>query len=253
MSFEISLLIKGDTIRVKAVIAYDGSKFFGFQQQKETNKTVTTMIEKALKKLNIDSTIIGSGRTDAGVHATGQIISFDIPIYWSSLKKLKISLNRLLQNIYFKHISKVNDDFHPRFDAKKRVYRYIFKTTTPSIFEDSFVSYYSDFDEVKLQDALKVFEGEHNFGNFLKTGSVTNNNIRIIYKSYYRYKKGYHYIYFEANGFLRAQVRMMIEFAMRCATNNLSIEQLKSQLDLVKKTSSSLASPQGLYLARVIY
>lgn len=240
-------------IRVKAVIAYDGSKFFGFQQQKETNKTVTTMIEKALKKLNIDSKIIGSGRTDAGVHATGQVISFDIPIYWSDLNRLKISINRLLKNIYFKHISKVNKNFHARFDAKKRVYRYIFKTTTPSIFEDSFISYYPQFDKVKLQNALKVFEGEHDFSNFLKTGSVTNNNIRIIYKSYYRQREGYHYIYFEANGFLRAQVRMMIDFVMQYATNNVSIKELKAQLHLVKKISSSLAPAQGLYLARVIY
>jgi len=245
-------LIK-NSIKVKAIIAYNGFVFFGFQQQTETNQTVTTSIEKALQRLNIDSKIIGSGRTDAKVHATGQVISFDIPIYWSDLRKLKVSLNRILQYISFKHISRVDNSFHARFSAKRRVYRYIFKTKIPSIFEDNFVSYYPSFNANKLNIALKVFEGEHNFGYFLKTGSVTNSNIRVIYRAYYREKNGYHYIYFEANGFLRAQVRMMIDFAMRCATDTFSIEQLQEQLNLKHKYSSSLATPNGLYLARVIY
>ena len=119
-------------MRVKAVISYDGSAYFGFQKQKSTTKTITTTIEKALISLGIKSSIIGSGRTDAGVHASGQVIHFDLPYFWQDLDKLKLNVNRKLSDIQFKNISKVEDDFHARFDAKRRTYRYVFKTTRKS-------------------------------------------------------------------------------------------------------------------------
>jgi len=129
-------------MRVKAVIAYDGSGYKGFQKQTTTDKTVTAAIEKALRSLQINSSIVGSGRTDAGVHASGQVIHFDLPEFWSDLDKLKLNLNRKLTEIQFKHISSVSHDFHARFSAKKRLYRYVFKTQKPSIFEQKYISYY---------------------------------------------------------------------------------------------------------------
>ena len=73
-------------MRVKAVITYDGSSFLGFQKQKSTTQTVTYAIEEALSSLHITGVITGSGRTDAGVHATGQVIHFDLPDFWTDLK-----------------------------------------------------------------------------------------------------------------------------------------------------------------------
>ncbi len=239
--------------RVKAVIAYDGGYFKGFQKQKSTTNTITGEIEKALNSLGIKDSIRGSGRTDAGVHATGQVIDFNIPPFWSDLSKLKRVLNQKLKYIHFKHISFVSDDFHSRFSAKKRLYRYIFKTKKPSIFEQNHISYYPPFKKELLIKALKCFEGEHDFSNFIKTGSVTDTNIRTIYRAYYREYKKCHIIYFEANGFLRSQVRMMIEGAMRVALDDWSLEELKRQLKNEKKSMSKPAPPMGLYLARVIY
>jgi tRNA pseudouridine38-40 synthase len=95
-------------IRVKAVISYDGSVYLGFQKQKSTTKTVTHAIEEALNSLHIKSSIVASGRTDAGVHATGQVIHFNLPDFWSDLNKLKTNLNRKLKEIEFKHISSVH-------------------------------------------------------------------------------------------------------------------------------------------------
>jgi len=239
--------------RVKAIIAYDGGYFQGFQKQKSTNNTITTQIEKALNSLGIKESIRGSGRTDAGVHATGQIIDFTIPNYWKDLSKLKNELNRKLDYISFKHISFVHNDFHSRFSAKKRLYRYIFKTSTPSVFEKNHLSYYPPFNKNLLEEALNCFEGEHDFSNFIKTGSITHTNIRFIYRASYKKYKNHHIIYFEANGFLRSQVRMMVEGAMRVALEQWCIEELKEQLELKRKTMTNLAPPQGLYLARILY
>jgi tRNA pseudouridine38-40 synthase len=240
-------------MRVKAIIAYDGGYFKGFQKQKSTPKTVTGTIEKALKSLGIHDEIRGSGRTDAGVHATGQVIDFELPEFWKDLKKLKMALNQKLTHISFKHISLVSNDFHSRFSAKKRVYRYVFKTTTPSIFEQNHLAYYPTFNKNRLVEALKLFEGEHDFSNFIKTGSITHTNIRHIYKADYKQLKNYHFIYFEANGFLRAQVRMMIEGAMQVALEELTLNELEEQLLLKKRHLTKLAPPEGLYLARIIY
>jgi len=239
--------------RVKAIITYDGGYFQGFQKQKSTTNTVTTQIEKALNSLGIKDNIRGSGRTDTGVHATGQIIDFTIPSFWKDLSKLKNELNRKLNYISFKHISFVNNDFHSRFSAKKRLYRYIFKTTTPSVFEKNHIGYYPHFNKELLTQALECFEGEHDFSNFIKTGSVTHTNIRYIYKASYKKYQNYHIIYFEANGFLRSQVRMMVEGAMRVALEIWTIKELIEQLKLKRKIMTNLAPPQGLYLARIIY
>jgi len=240
-------------MRVKAIILYDGGKFQGFQKQKSTNNTITTSIEVALKSLGIHDNIRGSGRTDAGVHATGQVIDFEVPDFWSDLEKLKCALNQKLAYISVKHLSWVDADFHSRFSAKKRLYRYLFKTATPSIFEQAYVSYYPTFNEEHLSKALQVFEGEHDFSNFIKRGSLTHTNIRTIYRADYKKYRNYHIIYFQANGFLRAQVRMMVEAAMQVALNTCSQQKLERQLNLEEKSITKLAPPEGLYLAKIIY
>lgn len=239
--------------RVKAVLSYDGSQFFGFQKQNSTTQTITHAIESALHTLHIHSSITGSGRTDAGVHATGQIIHFDIPEYWNDLSKLTLNLNRKLTGIYIKHICFVSQDFHARFHAKRRIYRYIFKTKKPSLFEEKYISYYPSFEPKLLQEALQHFEGKHDFDLFRKTGTDTHTNIREIYTTHYRQRGDYHYIYFEANGFLRAQIRMMVDTAMQVAQQTLTLEELQAQLSCQKRHNTRLAPPQGLYLARIIY
>ncbi|GIT98342.1 tRNA pseudouridine(38-40) synthase TruA [Sulfurovum sp. TSL1] len=240
-------------MRVKAVISYDGSHYQGFQKQKSTKMTVSSAIEEALSSLQIDSPIVGSGRTDAGVHATGQVIHFDLPDFWHDLEKLKRNLNRKLTDISFKHISVASNDFHARFSAKKRVYRYVFKTHKPSVFEQKYISYYKSFDPILLISALKIFEGKHDFNFFHKTGTITHTTVREIYRATYMERDGYHFIYFEANGFLRSQVRMMVDTAMLCAKGDMSITQLQEQLSCQKKYTTKLAPPEGLYLARIIY
>ncbi|CAA6826816.1 MAG: tRNA pseudouridine synthase A (EC [uncultured Sulfurovum sp.] len=240
-------------MRVKATISYDGGKFKGFQRQKSTKKTISTQIETGLKSLGIFQQIRGSGRTDAGVHATGQVIDFEVPAYWKDLTKLQIALNQKLHYVSIKKLEWVDDTFHSRFSAKKRLYRYVFKTSIPSVFEQDYIAYYPPFDEKLLQKSLKVFEGEHDFSNFIKTGSITHTNIRVIYKADYKKYKHYHIIYFEANGFLRSQVRMMVAGAMQVAQDKWTIEALQKQLNLTVKSKSKLAPPEGLYLAKIIY
>jgi len=240
-------------MRVKAVIAYDGSEYKGFQKQTTTPNTITHTIEKALTSLHINSDIVGSGRTDAGVHATGQVIHFDLPKFWTDLSKLKLNLNRKLNDIQFKHITSVDEHYHARFSAKKRLYRYVFKTKKPSIFEKKYISYYPPFKHLLLQDALDQFVGKHDFNYFHKTGSITHTTVREIYSAKYIQRGDYHFIYYQANGFLRSQVRMMVEASMKVAQERIILEQLIEQIKCQKKHIDKLAPPEGLYLAKVLY
>ena len=240
--------------RIKGVIAYDGSAFEGFQRQKRTVNTIQGALERALVTVGINSQVVGSGRTDAKVHATGQVIHFDIPDYWAnqSLHKLQTHLNNHLEAIRIKHLSYASKDFHARYDAKERIYRYIFRTD-PSIFERKYVAKLDIKDERKLNEALHLFIGKHDFSYFLKSGSNSSHNIRTIYRAYYLRRKEYGYIYFHANGFLRAQVRMMIHAATAVANGTIKIVELKKQLETKERFCIQLAPPQGLYQARVIY
>ncbi len=241
-------------MRVKATIAYDGSAFYGFQRQTSTPQTVTGHIEAVLKQLHIDTQVVGSGRTDRGVHATGQVIHFDLPEYWQDLEKLQSIFNRRLEAVRFRSLKRVPDSFHARFDAKKRLYRYLFKTQLPTVFERKYLSYYpSGFDVPKLHEALSLFEGEHDFRYFHKTGSKPHSTVRTLFAARHYTKHHLHVMTFEANGFLRSQVRMMVESSMQYALGTLSKETLMQQLSGECKSITRLAPAAGLYLAKIYY
>lgn len=241
-------------MRVKAVISYDGSRFFGFQSQKHTLNTVSHNIVIALKKVGIDSKIVASGRTDRGVHATNQVIHFDLPKHWEDLNKLKNYLNRyLLPSVYFKNLYFVNEDFHARFSAKKRAYRYILSDKAPNPFEYQYITFVKDIDFKKIDKSIKLFEGRYDFKYFMKTGSEVKTTVKTIYKAKFYEFKNYKILYFEADGFLRSQIRMMVDFLLKIGSNRLTSKELKEQLECKNRYSTSLATPNGLYLCRVVY
>ena len=241
-------------MRVKITLEYDGSKFQGYQIQKETTNTIAGKIVEALKVLNIQNIPIASGRTDKGVHALGQVIHLDIPSYWSDLNRLKFSLNKIVYpSINIKKIEQTRKDFHARYDAKSRVYRYIVSTKKPSVFLNPYVTFLDNIDTKSIKNSIKLFEGRHDFEYFKKCGSDTKNFIREIYKADFYTYKGLCVFYFEANGFLRSQIRMMVNFLFQISDGKLSKNELKLQLEKKDIFSTSLAPPNGLYLAKVKY
>ena len=242
-------------MKVKAIISYDGSKFMGFQKQKTTQNTIATQIELALKSLNINSKIKGSGRTDRGVHSTGQIIDFTLPPFWQkkSLNELKNRLNSKLKYIQFEKIEIVDDCFDAQFSAKVRVYRYVIKTTPTSVFEKDFITYQKIDDFNLFKKAINLFKGEHNFKYFKKEGSITSSDIREIYKTKLFKLKDYIFVYFYANGYLRSQVRLMIATAIATANNKITLKELQNQINAKEKYITKSAPPNGLYLYKVIY
>ena len=241
-------------MRVKMTIAYNGANYYGSQVQKETDQTVNGQIEKALRLLQIETKVIASGRTDRGVHASRQVIHFDLPPFWTDLNKLKDSLKRILpSSIAIRRIELVYDDFHARYSAKKRAYRYIISTQTPNPFLADLVTYVDSIDTKKIREAIRLFEGEHNFEQFKKSGSDTENFVREVYKTRIYNHKEYTVLYFEANGFLRSQIRLMVGFLLKISEGTYTKEDLLEQLNCKKNFKLKPAPQEGLYLCNIKY
>jgi tRNA pseudouridine38-40 synthase len=251
-------------LKVKITISYDGSLFIGSQSQKSTPNTVMGTFQRVLNNLGIEDIAIASGRTDRNVHATGQVLHVRVPLFWNDLQKLHAILNyQLPTSLHVRDIQKVDDNFHARYSAQRRIYRYILSTQEENPFEARYVSFVKKLDFKEVASAIKLFEGEHDFKNFMKTGSDSESSVRIIYKAMAYQDKGKTILYFEANGFLRSQIRLMVGFLLGISEGKLSKKQLKVQLTnsmknekepLYKGTHSrKLAPPQGLYLAKIKY
>ena len=235
-------------------IAYNGANFFGSQVQQETDQTINGQIEKALSLLHIPVKVQASGRTDRGVHASKQVLHFDLPSFWKDLTKLQDSLTRILpSSIVIRRLEFVADDFHARYSAKKRVYRYILSTKQPSPFLADLITYVNTLDTTKIAEAIKLFEGVHNFEQFKKSGSDTTNFEREIYKTRLYEHQGYTILYFEANGFLRSQIRLMVGFLLKINDGTYTKEQSQQQLNLEKNFKIKPAPHQGLYLSNIKY
>jgi tRNA pseudouridine38-40 synthase len=240
-------------MNLKFVISYDGSCYQGSQKQ-PNGLTIEDKLLKAFKKINIETNIVLSGRTDKEVHAAGQVFNCIVPDFWSDFLKLKEVINRNLPtSIKILKVSKVKDDFHSRFHAKKRDYRYIITTKATTPFNDKFITYVPYVDEELLKLAIKEFVGVFDFKYFHKTGSDKDITVREIYAtSFYKYKDIYVFK-FTANSYLRSQIRLMVGFLLSINDKKLTIEDLKKQLILEKNIFKTPAKANGLYLAKIKY
>ncbi|AXH13430.1 tRNA pseudouridine(38-40) synthase TruA [Halarcobacter bivalviorum] len=240
-------------MNAKFTISYDGTKFQGSQTQ-PNGLSVEDRLQEAFKSINIDTKIVLSGRTDKDVHATGQVFNAFLPSFWNDLKKLKKILNKHLPNsINIKTIQEVEKDFHSRFHAKKRVYRYLVSTNKPTVFNADYISYHEKIDEAKIKEAIKLFEGVHDFEYFHKKGSDKENTVREVFSTkFYKYKDIYVF-HFCANSYLRSQIRLMVGILLKISDGKLSLEDLKKQLEKKQNKFRTPASPYGLYLAKVYY
>lgn len=230
-------------------IAYDGTNFLGSQAQKESKNTVLGELDSAFKKINIQTKIVASGRTDRGVHATGQVCHVELPIYWSDLIKLQYALERVLPaSILIKKIKIVDNSFHARYSAKRRVYRYIIKVGKSNPFEENFVTFIDDVDFFEIQKKIKLFCGTFDFKFFMKSGSDIKSTTRVIYRTFAYKHKSFIVLNFEANGFLRSQIRLMVG-----ALFNLSEDEILEQLECRIKHKIKPAKSNGLYLSKIKY
>ena len=232
-------------VKLKLVYSYDGSKFSGSQSQPH-GRGVEDVLRAALGRVGIFAPLISSSRTDKGVHALRQVSCVECTVHWE-LSRLKELINRhCAPYIFVQHISPVPRDFHPRYDAVARCYRYVLNHGRPSPFLSEFCVFYPRVDLAALNAALANFVGEHDFSEFMKSGSDIKSPVRELYVARAYSFRNLTLINFKANGFLRAQVRLMV-------ANALKSVQSGRKINFSRALSRIPFPPNGLYLSSVSY
>ena len=240
-------------IRYKILIQYDGTNYSGFQSQKNKN-TIQDKIETSLSYLNNNNPlrIHSASRTDAGVHALGQVAHFDLENDMP-LKELKKAINaRLDKEIRIVEVKKVKDDFHSRFDAIGK--QYLYKCTlsnNPLFLNQKF--YVRKIDFRKLNDCAKIIIGKHDFLSFSKF-SDKKNNLCTIKESLWVNQDDNLYYFIKGNRFLHHMVRYLVGTMISVSQNKISLDFFESLLSNPSKDAKIYKSPaKGLFLNEVFY
>lgn len=231
-------------------VSYDGSKFYGFQRQKNL-KSVQGEIENKLSTLlSEEIKIKGAGRTDRGVHAKGQYLHFDSNKV-DSCSRLKKLLNRSLSDIKVKKLYSVNEDVHSRFSVRKKHYMYKISFNIKD-YDSSYKVFYKKLNIKSMKDASKMFLGVHNFQNFVS--GTRDNYDCIIYKIKFVRRFKSLTIHFYGKSFYRYMVRNMVG-ALVDVGKGRATEKDISRLLMSEKTDKvlSTAPAEGLTLVNIYY
>ena len=242
---------------IKLTIEYDGKDFNGWPKQ--PNKlNIQGEIEKAIKQITGEEVdLTASGRTDAGVHALGQVANFktnsELPI-----EKFPIALNaNLKKSIVIKSAEEVEERFHSRLTCKQKTYRYVINNSKygTAIYRNLETHIPMKLDIQKMQQAVKYFEGEHDFKAFKASGTSSKSSVRTIYKAEV-INAGNEKIYIEltGNGFLYNMVRIIAGTLVDVGLGKIEPEDIKKIINSQKRENAGKTlPPQGLYLVKVEY
>ena len=240
-------------------LEYIGINYFGFQIQNNKPKreaTIQGLLEEALAKLfKQNIRIVYAGRTDKGVHAKAQGANFKVDTK-IPLSNIKEALNSFLpSDIRIKRIKRVPLDFHARFWAKSKVYRYIIlNQKQPSVFWKDFawhIDYFLDID--KMNKSSRLLIGQKDFSIFAKEAKKYKNCIRRITNLSIKEKSKFIYIDIEADGFLRSMVRNIVSFLVRVGSGKLSLKEARLVIGGEFNYTTKPAPGSGLYLLKVNY
>ncbi len=242
-------------MRYKIIFSYLGKNYHGYQLQKNA-PSVQVEIEQALKKITGEEIkIFASGRTDAGVSAIKQVAHFDLD---KSIINLAKRLNAILPgDIRAINISRVNDDFHARFDCISKTYEYHFYHNECNIpYLDEFALYCKiPFDIEKMNEGAKFFLGRHDFTSFCAVGGSAIEKEREIYSAeFFSNRLGIYTFRVKGNGFLYNMIRIMLGTLFEVGYGKIPPSEIKRIIDAKnRQTAFKTISPQGLVLVDVEY
>jgi tRNA pseudouridine38-40 synthase len=240
----------------KLVIEYDGTDYFGWQRQKVSSKTIQETLERSLKKVTgTDITLFAAGRTDTGVHASNQVVNFKSDKVFD-VDSLLYSLNSVLpDSIAVKKISKVSNDFHSRFSAKKREYIYQISTGKKSINGKYYtrLNYGLNFDIIN--DLTEFFKGIHRFKSLCKNKTDKHDfKINITKLSYKRQNRNTELIFrIEANRFLHSMIRALIGCIIDASRGKIDVKTVKQKFLKGEQIKTTYLPAKGLILNKIYY
>ncbi len=242
---------------IKLVIEYDGKDYNGWQKQ--PNKlNIQGEIERAIQEITGEEKIelIASGRTDAGVHALGQVANFKtktkIPV-----EKLAIAINsKLKKSVIIKSAQKVEERFHSRYNCREKTYRYVINNSSQgsAIYRNLEYHFPIKLNIEAMKSAIKFFEGEHDFKSFKSSGTSSKNSIRTIYKAEIKQENEQILIELTGNGFLYNMVRIISGTLVDVGLGKIKPDEISHIIDSGDRTKAGKTLPaHGLFLVEVKY
>ena len=245
--------------RFLMVLHYDGSDFFGWQRQK-TERTVQGEVESVLERITgRHRPVMGSGRTDRGVHALGQVASVALPDRWDA-PSLRGAMNALLPpGIWVREVRRVDSGFHPRYDAVARTYTYLVGTSPLShspFLADRCWSLGRPLDGKSLRAAAMLLVGDHSFRAFAKAGQEERGHRCSVHHAAWDPWEGLGHVFtITANRYLHHMVRYLVGTMVEIALGKRPRDDLYALLSTgrTELETSPPAPPEGLYLSRVRY
>jgi tRNA pseudouridine38-40 synthase len=249
-------------MRYRARLAYDGGAYQGFQRQLVGRPTIQSALEEAIQQVTGEqTTVIGAGRTDAGVHATGQVIAFTVERWARGESTLLKALNGTLpKDIALQDLALAEPDFHPRFDAAARLYRYrVLNAPQPQpLLRGSSWWVWRQVDGAAMQVAAGRLIGQHDCAAFGTPPRPGSNTVRRVIQSGWAIEEspcGPLWVYtVEAEAFLKHMVRRMVAALVAVGRGEWSLGEFEGRFRAgVLIDSLPLAPPQGLTLEAVTY
>lgn len=250
---------------IRLIVAYDGTDFMGWQRQPNV-PTIQGVIETAVEKLvSAKITLYGSGRTDAGVHASGQTANFKTTGAIPSKNLVKALNNLLPVSVRIKKAEEVAESFHARFDARAKTYRYrIFCAPVASPFIGRYVHHYPyPLDRAGMASAARILTGEHDFTSFAASDGPAEEasqhdkgNVRTVFSSQIIWRPRVSILSYSVrgNGFLHHMVRNIVGTLLEVGRGRLAPSDIRSILEFRDRTRAGPTSPaSGLCLVKVEY
>ena len=241
---------------IKLVIEYQGKDFNGWQKQPD-KLNIQGEIEKAIGSITGEEIeLIGSGRTDAGVHSLGQVANFKtnttIPV-----EKLAIAINsRLKKSIVIKSAEEVEERFHSRYSVHSKKYRYVINNspTGTAIYRELEYQFPIKLDAKKMKIAAKYFEGKHDFAGFKASGTSSKNSVREIFKAEVFEENERVIIELTGNGFLYNMVRIISGTLLDVGIGKIEPNDIPKIIESKDRKLAGKTLPAvGLYLVEVNY
>jgi tRNA pseudouridine38-40 synthase len=242
-------------MRVRAVVAYDGTDYQGFQRQ-INGPTVQEALEIALARVTGKETVVlAAGRTDSGVHAEGQVIAFDSE-WRHPLEVLQRALNAVLpKDVAVRDVTQVAADFHPRYDARSRCYRYtVYNAPVRSpLVRRTSLHVPQRLDVEAMQRAAQVLVGEHDFAAFGRPPQGEN-TVRRVLRAEWHGEALWLVFDIEANAFLTRMVRSLVGTMLEVGRGRMTVEAFEQVLiSRDRSQAGPTAPPQALCMVRVVY
>jgi tRNA pseudouridine38-40 synthase len=239
-----------------ACIEYDGTNYCGWQRLKDA-PSVQEEVEKALSSVaNHPIELTCSGRTDSGVHGIGQVVHFESDAVRNE-KSWRMGCNtNLPDNIVLRWIQPISDDFHARFSAQSRRYRYIILNhkIRPAILHKKVCWYRDELDETRMQDAAIRLLGENDFSSFRAAGCQAKHAMRELQEITVSREGNYVYVDIIANAFLHHMVRNIVGSLFEVGDNRRNPEWFSELLNVKDRTQAGITAPAcGLYFVSVKY